>query len=92
MITEEVLKNFEVIEDKNLNRKPNNLQSVLGELEISNKKAVPEYRILPPIPQELIVNDKGESDLPKQFAYNPVKYLSMRSEEKKSLMHISISQ
>jgi hypothetical protein len=41
VITEEVLKNFEVIEDKNLNRKPNNLQSVLGELEISNKKAVP---------------------------------------------------
>lgn len=47
---------------------------------------------MPPIPQELIVNDKGENDLPKQFAYNPVKYLSMRTEEKKSLMHITISQ
>ena len=40
MITEEVLKDFKVIEDKNLNQKPNNLQSVLGELEIGNKKAV----------------------------------------------------
>jgi hypothetical protein len=31
-IAEEVLKNLETIEDKNNNRKPSNLQTVLGEL------------------------------------------------------------
>lgn len=41
MITEEILKNFDAIEEKNNNRKPSNLQTVLGELEISNKKSVP---------------------------------------------------
>jgi hypothetical protein len=59
-ITEETLKNFEIIEEKNTNKKPSNLQAVLGELE-AGKKTVPEYRILPPIPPELIQNDKGEN-------------------------------
>jgi hypothetical protein len=54
------------------------LQTVLGELEISNKKSVPEYRILPPIPAELIQNEKGENELPKQHNYQPLKYLGMK--------------
>jgi hypothetical protein len=38
-ITEETLKNFEIIEEKNTNKKPSNLQAVLGELEAGKKNS-----------------------------------------------------
>lgn len=59
---------------------------MLGELEISNKKSVPEYRILPPIPAELIQNDKGDNELPKHLNYQPMKYLVLKPQEKQKLL------
>ena len=60
--------------EKNTNKKPSNLQAVLGELE-AGKKAVPEYRILPPIPPELIQNDKGDSKEQKWLLHYSFKSL-----------------
>lgn len=64
---------------------------MLGELE-AGKKPVPEYRILPPIPPELIQNDKGENELPKQLNYNPSKYASLKPHEKVKMMTFSINK
>jgi hypothetical protein len=55
------------------------LQNILGELEQSKKYSA-EFKILPPIPAELLQNDKQNDELPSSLGYKPQKYMSMKGE------------
>lgn len=51
-----------------------------------------EYRILPPIPLELLQSDKPADELPAQLAYKPIKYSNLKSNEKSRLFHFIVER
>lgn len=65
------------------------LQNILGELEPA-KRPTAEYRILPPLPQELLQGDKQNDELPPDLIYKPLKYSGIANVEKASLYHFSL--
>lgn len=45
---------------------------------------------MPPIPAELIQNDKGDNELPKHLNYQPMKYLILKPQEKQMLLKFEL--